>query len=55
MAYKLLGVVVWKGGKWFLARRYGHLVPPRALVAGVVLVVGVAIAGAAARDHGSHG
>jgi hypothetical protein len=35
MAYKVLGLVVWRGGKWFLRRRYGRLVPSR----------GVALAG----------
>lgn len=43
MAYKLLGVIVWKGARWFLNRRYGHLLPSRRV--GSALVVGLAIAG----------
>lgn len=29
MGYKILGYTVWNGGKWYLGRRYGHLVPSR--------------------------
>jgi hypothetical protein len=29
MGYKVLGYAVWNGGKWYLGRRYGHLVPSR--------------------------
>jgi len=43
MAYKLLGVIVWKGARWFLNRRYGHLLPSRRV--GSAVVVGLAIAG----------
>jgi hypothetical protein len=52
MGYKALGYVVWHGGKLFLRRRYGHLVPPRgALAAGTVaLGVGVAALVVARRD-----
>ena len=28
MLYKLLGMVVWRGGKWFLRRRYGAAMAP---------------------------
>jgi hypothetical protein len=42
MGYKLLGYVVWNGGKFMLRRRYGHLVPSRgAVIAGVAGVVAV--------------
>ena len=46
MAYKLLGMVVWRGGKWFLRRKYGTVMAPKPLLAGgvVVLLIGVAIA-----------
>jgi len=43
MAYKLLGFVVWKGARWFLNRRYGHMLPSRRV--GSALLVGLAIAG----------
>lgn len=43
MAYKLLGFAVWKGARFFLKRRYGHLLPSRRV--GSALVVGLAIAG----------
>ena len=41
MFYKLLGMAVWKGAKWYLGRRVGS----KALVAGGVLalVVGGAV------------
>ena len=42
MGYRLLGFTVWKGAKWFLRRRYGHLVPPRKVTAGVLVAVVVA-------------
>jgi hypothetical protein len=43
MGYKLLGYVVWQGGKWYLRRRYGRA--PRKLLAGgiVALVLGGAL------------
>jgi hypothetical protein len=54
MGYKLLGIAVWKGGRWFLHRRYGHLVPSRRLVAaGVVVGVVSALAIAVARRESS--
>ena len=53
MFYKLLGMVVWNGGKVFLRRKYGPTYVPKPLVAGAVIAVvaGVAIA-AARRDDG---
>ena len=47
MAYRLLGMAVWKGAKLFLRRRYGHLVPSRRVALGalvVSLVAGLALA-----------
>ena len=43
MAYKLLGMLVWKVGKLFLRRRYGAAMAPRPVLVGGVLalVVGV--------------
>lgn len=51
--YELLGFAVWHGGKLYLRRRYGWLVPSRRVVAaGVVASVIVAIAAAETRrDH----
>jgi hypothetical protein len=37
MFYRLLGMVVWKGAKWFLRRRYGPTHLPRPVLAGAVL------------------
>ncbi len=49
MAYKLLGFVVWKGAKLMVRRRYGHLVPPRPVLIGGLVIVGVGVAAAYAR------
>ena len=45
MLYKLLGMLVWNGGKLVLRRRYGRAYAPRPLLAGLVLAIiaGVAI------------
>jgi hypothetical protein len=55
MFYKLLGYVVWNGGKLFLRRKYGSTyVPKGVLVGGAVAVVGgIALAAAAARRGSS--
>ena len=54
MAYKLLGMVVWKGGKLFLRRRYGSAMAPKPLLyGGLVLVlaaVGLALRGRVTGD-----
>ena len=45
MAYKLLGMAVWKGAKWYLRRTYAHLVPSRRVaLAGLVALVVAALA-----------
>ena len=46
MGYKLLGIVTWKGAKWFLRRKYGAAMTPRPVlaVALALAVVGVALA-----------
>jgi hypothetical protein len=53
MFYKLLGMVVWHGGKFALRRRFGSTHKP--LVAGAaVAVIGVlALVAAAAKRNGS--
>jgi hypothetical protein len=49
MLYKALGFAVWKGAKWYVGRK----VPPRKLLVGAALAVGVAtlVAVGARRDH----
>lgn len=42
MGYKALGYVVWHGGKWYVRRRYGWVVPSRTTVVAAT-VVGAAI------------
>ncbi len=48
MGYKLLGLAVWKGAKWYLRRRYGDT--PRKVAAGV-FVAGALAAGAVAASR----
>jgi hypothetical protein len=45
MFYRLLGMAVWKGARWYLGRRFGPNVGTKALALGGVLLLG---AGAAA-------
>ena len=53
MAYKLLGIVVWKGGKWFLRRKYGgKAMRVPAVVGGLLVVAGAGVALAARRNNG---
>jgi hypothetical protein len=51
MAYKLLGIVVWKAAKSLLRYRYGSLMAPKSLLAGgtVLALAGVLLA---ARSRG---
>ena len=51
MAYKVLGIVVWRGAKWFLRRKYGAALAPKPLLAGgvVLALIGAALA---ARQRG---
>ena len=46
MRYKLLGMTVWKGGKWFLRRKYGAAILPAAVVGGgtMLAIAGVGLA-----------
>ena len=37
MFYKLLGMLVWKGGKAFLRRKYGPTYVPAPVIAGAVV------------------
>ena len=45
MLYKLLGMLVWNGGKVMLRRKYGPTYAPKPVVAGgiIAIVAGVAI------------
>ena len=54
MGYKLLGMAVWKGAKWFLRRKYGAAMAPKPLLAGGIVLV---LLGAvfAARQRGQLG
>lgn len=51
MGYKLLGIVVWKGARWYLGRRFGPRLGAKAAVVGGALAL--AAAGAAALRRGS--
>jgi len=55
MFYKLLGYLVWNGGKVFLRTRYGASYVPKPALAGAVVVVGAAViaAAVAAKHNGS--
>ena len=39
MFYRVLGMAVWKGLKFFLRRRYGPTYVPRPLLAGLLLAL----------------
>jgi hypothetical protein len=53
MGYKVLGFVVWQGGKWYLRRRVSDSKVPTAAaaVAGVALLAGAAVAAKQATSH----
>ena len=53
MFYKLLGMVVWKGAKFFLRRRYGRTYAPKPLLAGGVIAIVAAVALLVARRESS--
>jgi hypothetical protein len=44
MGYKILGFVVWNGGKWYLRRRLGVLASRKAAALGIVGVAIIALA-----------
>jgi hypothetical protein len=43
MFYSLLGRIVWFAAKRYMRRRYGHLRPPRPVLAGSVIALVVAV------------
>jgi hypothetical protein len=54
MFYKLLGYVVWNGGKAFLRTRYGATHMPKSVLAGAAVVAGgLALAIVASKRNGS--
>jgi hypothetical protein len=54
MLYKLLGYIVWNGGKVFLRTRYGSAYMPKSALAGAVVVGGgLALAIVASKRNGS--
>jgi hypothetical protein len=53
MFYKLLGYLVWNGGKVFLRTRYGSTYIPKPVLAGAVVAGGLALAIAASKRNGS--
>lgn len=44
MGYKVLGYVVWNGGKWYVKRRYGWIVPSKTTVLAGATVAAVVAA-----------
>jgi hypothetical protein len=57
MFYKILGYVVWHGGKVFLRSRYGSTYVPKPVLAGAAVAVagGLALAIVASKRSGSTG
>lgn len=57
MAYKLLGYLVWHGGKLVLRRRYGSTYLPKPVLAGAAVATiagaGLAVAAVAKRNGSS--
>ena len=53
MFYKLLGMAVWNGAKFFLRRKYGSTYTPKPLLAGAVVAVVAGVALLAARRESS--
>ncbi len=51
MRYRILGFAVWKGGTWYLRRRYGRWLPSRKMVAAGVVLVTVAALAAKGREE----
>jgi hypothetical protein len=43
MLYKLIGMVVWKGGRAFLRRKNGPTYLPAPLIAGAVVGAGIVV------------
>ena len=52
MFYKLLGMLVWRGAKLFLRRKYGPTYTPKPLLAGGVIAIVLGIALLVAKRNG---
>ena len=52
MFYKLLGMAVWRGAKFFLRRKYGATMAPKPLLAGGIVALLLAAAFLATRRNG---
>jgi hypothetical protein len=53
MFYKLLGMAVWKGARFFLRRRYGPTYAPKPLLAAGVIAIVAGVAVLASRRESS--
>jgi len=53
MFYRLLGMMVWRGGKALLRYRYGPTYLPRSVRAGLVVSAAIGVALALARNNES--
>jgi len=53
MFYKLLGMLVWNGGKVFLRRKYGRTYAPKPLLAGLIIAIAGGVALLASRRDSS--
>jgi hypothetical protein len=49
MFYKLLGMAVWNGARWYLGRRFGPNAGSKALLLGGALALGVGAAAVLAK------
>jgi hypothetical protein len=49
MFYKLVGMAVWNGAKWYLNRRFGPRAGSKALLIGGALALGVGAAAVLAK------
>jgi hypothetical protein len=53
MLYKVLGIVVWNGAKFFLRSKYGRTYAPKPVLAGAALAIVAGVAVLAARRESS--
>lgn len=53
MLYRVLGMLVWNGGKVLLRQKYGRTYLPKPVLAGVAITVVGGVALLAARSNGS--
>ena len=53
MFYRLLGMAVWNGAKFFLRRKYGRTYVPKPLLAGAALAAVGGVAVLVLRHNGS--